>query len=160
MLDLLALALLTKVTNVATFMFGNAKSRADMSFLPDVRGVHHELSHHGDDPLLVRSFQVVNRWHVDEYARFVRAIAAGRDGDCSALDTTVVLLVHSLRSGDTHEAHDLPIVLAGGAAANHRLGRVLHFARPRPLCELYLTLLQECGSTVRRFGDGSNPVPL
>jgi hypothetical protein len=160
MLDLLALALLTNETNVATFMFGNAKSRADMSFLPGVRGVHHELSHHGDDPMLVHSFQAVNRWHVDEYARFVRKIAAGREGDRSALDTTVVLLVHSLRSGDTHEAHNLPIVLAGGTAANHRLGRILRFARPRPLCDLYLSLLQECGSTVQQFGDGTNPVLL
>jgi hypothetical protein len=49
MLDLMVLAFQTDSTRIGTFMFGNAVSGKNFSFLDGVKGSHHEMSHHEND---------------------------------------------------------------------------------------------------------------
>jgi hypothetical protein len=50
MLDLMVLAFWSDSTRISTFMFGNAVSNKNFSFLEGVKGAHHEMSHHENKP--------------------------------------------------------------------------------------------------------------
>jgi len=52
MLDIFILAFWSDSTRIGTFMFGDAQSGQDYSFLPGVKGGFHSLSHHGNDPAI------------------------------------------------------------------------------------------------------------
>ena len=49
MLDILLLAFWTDTTRIGTFMFGDAQTQQDYSFLPGVKGGFHSISHHRNE---------------------------------------------------------------------------------------------------------------
>ena len=59
MLDLIVLAFQTDSTRVATFMFGNAVSGKNFSFLEGVKGSHHEISHHENNPNKLEQYTLI-----------------------------------------------------------------------------------------------------
>ena len=75
MLELSALALESEMTRIVTFMFGNAVSDRDFSFLDGVQGGHHHLSHHEDKPELEEQYARINRWHTEQCAAFLQRLA-------------------------------------------------------------------------------------
>lgn len=157
MLDLVVLAFQADVTRVATFMFGNAVSGLDMSFLEGVKGGHHEISHHENRPEKTVPYQRINRWHVGEFARFVQKMAAIPDGDGSLLDHSLVVFGCAMRDGNAHDPNDLPIVVAG-RGGGLPVGQHLAFPKPTPLCSLWLALLQRMGVEAESFGDSCGPL--
>ena len=64
MLDVIVLAFRTDTTRVATFMFGNAVSGHDFSFLEGAGDSHHTTSHHQNDPAKLAAYEAITRWHV------------------------------------------------------------------------------------------------
>ena len=60
MLDMIALAFQTDSTRVCTFMFGNAVSGRNFSFLDGVSGGHHDTSHHQNDQNKLAAYQKIN----------------------------------------------------------------------------------------------------
>jgi hypothetical protein len=157
MLDLVVLAFQADVTRVATFMFGNAVSGLDMSFIDGVKGGHHEISHHENRPEKTIPYQRINRWHVGELARFLQRMAAIRDGDGTLLDHSLVVFGCAMRDGNAHDPNDLPIVVAG-RGGGLPTGQHLAFPKPTPLCSLWLALLQRMGVEAERFGDSCGPL--
>ncbi|MSR47213.1 MAG: DUF1552 domain-containing protein [Planctomycetes bacterium] len=162
MLDLIALALRTDATRVVSFMFGNAVSGIDMSFLPGVHGGHHELSHHEDRPEKTAQYQAINRWHVEQFVAFIQRLAAIDDGGARLLDRSLVLFGSALKDGNRHESHDLPLLLAGRGAGNGCVplatGAHLRAKEGTPLCNLHLSLLQRMGGAARDFSDSTGPL--
>ena len=57
MLDMIALAFQTDTTRVCTFMFGNAVSGRNFSFLEGVTGGHHDTSHHQNNENKLRCLE-------------------------------------------------------------------------------------------------------
>jgi len=57
-----------------------------------------------------------------------------------------------------HDHDDLPILVAGGAAGRMRGGRHIRFARPTPLANLHLTLLDKVGVRIDSFADSRGKV--
>ena len=157
MLDLLVLAFQSDVTRVATFMFGNAVSGMDMSFLDGVKGGHHEISHHENRPEKTIPYQKINRWHVGELSRYVQRLAAIPDGDGTLLDHSMVVFGCAMRDGNAHDPNDLPIVVAG-RGGRLPAGQHLAFPKPTPLCSLWLALLQRMGVEADSFGDSCGPL--
>jgi hypothetical protein len=162
MLDLLVLAFRTDATRVATFMFGNAVSGIDMSFLEGVKGGHHELSHHEGKPEKIAQYQRISRWHVAQFARTIEGLRAIDDGGgASLLDRSLVLFGSALKDGNSHDPNDLPLLLAGrGDGGDPALpplatGRHLRFPDATPLCGLYVSLLRRVGAPVESFGDSA-----
>jgi hypothetical protein len=154
MLDLVALAFQADVTRVATFMFGNAVSGVDMSFLEGVTGGHHELSHHENRPEKMEMYARINRWHVGEFARFLQRLQSIPEGDGTLLDRSLLVFGCAMRDGNAHDPSDLPI-LVGGRGGGLPTGRHLAFPHPTPLCNLWLSLLQRMGVDADRFGDST-----
>jgi hypothetical protein len=159
MLDMIALAFQTGTTRSVTFMFGNAVSNQNFSFLSGVKGRHHELSHHQRDPEMLRQYQLIGRWHVEQYACLLRKLSEIREGDSNVLRKSMILFGAGLRDGDRHDPHNLPIVLAGRAGGRLDTGKHLLFSPDTPLSNLYLCMLEAFGAPVDRFADSSGKLP-
>ena len=69
-------------------MFGNAVSPRNFSFLPGVRGGHHEISHHKNKPGRLEQYQKINQWHVEQYAYMLDQIKQIPEGDGKRCSTT------------------------------------------------------------------------
>ena len=69
----------------------------------------------------------------------------------------------SIYDGDAHGADQLPIVLAGGAGGSLRGGRILDFLDKgndnRRACSLYLSIMDQMGVKLDRFGDTDKRLP-
>ena len=96
-------------------MFGNSVSNKNFSFLEGVKGGHHELSHHENDPEKLAQYQRITTWHVEQYAYLLDRMKQIREGEGTLLDNSMVLFGSALRDGNRHDPHDLPTVLAGRA---------------------------------------------
>jgi hypothetical protein len=158
MLDMIALAFQTDTTRVGTFMFGNSVSNKNFSFVEGVKGSHHSLSHHENKADKMQQYQLIARWHIEQYAYLLRKLAAVREGERSLLDNTMVLFGSDLRDGNKHDPKNLPIVLAGRAAGRLATGQHLSYAGDTPLANLYVSMLQAFGSPVERFADSTGPL--
>jgi hypothetical protein len=158
MLDLMVLAFWSDSTRVITFMFANDVSNKNFSFVEGVRGSHHDMSHHSNDPGKLEQYQRINRWHVEQFAYLISKLKAIREGEGTLLDNAMVMCGSSLSDGNRHDPNNLPILLAGRAGGSLQTGR--HIASPKntPLCNLYVSMLQRMDLPVRSFGDSNGPL--
>lgn len=159
MLDVIALAVASDTTRLASLMFGNAVSGRDFSFLDGVEGGFHPLSHHEDDETKMKQYQLINRWHVERLAGLLRRLDAQQEGDGTLLDRTMVFYGSGLRDGNKHDPNDLPILLAGGQGAGIAAGAHLRFPKHTKLCHLYVSMLTAFGVSAEGFGDAQGPLP-
>ena len=155
MLDLMVLAFWSDTTRVATFMFGNAVSPRNFSFLDGVRGGHHEISHHKNDKANLEQYQRINQWHVEQYAYMLKRMKEIKEGDATLLDNSMVLFGSGMSDGNSHNPRNLPLVLAGKAGGAFATGRHVVYEKKTPLCNLYTSMLDRVGAPVDRFGDSN-----
>ncbi|RUL88314.1 DUF1552 domain-containing protein [Tautonia sociabilis] len=159
MLDLLVLAFQTDSTRIGTFMFGNAVSGKDFSFLDGVRGGFHQLSHHENDDEKLEQYKRINAWHSAQLSYMLGRMRQVREGDGTLLDNAMVLFGSGLRDGNRHDPHNLPILLAGRGGGTLATGRHLRFGKDTPLCNLFVSMLDRVGTPVERFADSTGPLP-
>lgn len=159
MLDMIAVAFQTDTTRVGTFMFGNAVSGRNFSFLEGVSGGHHDTSHHQNNEDKLRAYQRINQWHIEQYAYLLNKLHGMKEGERSVLDNSMILYGSGLRDGNGHNPHNLPIVLAGRAGGRIASGRHLSFSTDTPLANLYCSMLQAFGCDVDSFADSTGVLP-
>lgn len=159
MLDMIALAFQTDTTRVCTFMFGNAVSGRSFSFLDGVSGGHHDTSHHQNNEDKLRQYQLINLWHIEQYAYLLNKLAGMQERDGSVLDHSMVLYGSGLRDGNSHSPHNLPILLAGRGGGRIATGQHLESSRDTPLANLYAAMLNAFGTGVTRFADSTEMLP-
>jgi hypothetical protein len=155
MLDMIALAFQTDTTRISTFMFSNAVSNENFSFLEGVSGAHHSISHHQNDADKLRQYQLINRWHVDQYAYLLRKLQGMKEGDGNVLDHSMILLGAGMRDGNKHDPHNLPVILAGRAGGRIDAGQHIMYDKDSPLSNLWLTMLDAFGTPAERFADST-----
>ena len=158
MMDMIALAFQTDTTRIATFLFGNEVSNQNFSFVPGVSEGHHSLSHHEKDPDKLRQYQLINRWHVEQYAYLLNRLGAMQEGEGTVLDHSMILLGSGLRDGNKHDPHNLPIIVGGRAGGRLATGQHLVYDKDSPLSNLYVALLDAFGTPVERFADSTGPL--
>ena len=159
MLDIMVLAFWTDSTRVSTFMFGNAVSSKNFSFLEGVKGGHHQISHHENQEDKLEQYKRINIWHVQQYAYFLERLKAIREGERNLLDNSMILFGAGMRDGNAHNPHNLPIVLAGRGGGTLATGRHLVYEKNTPLCNLYVSMLNRMGAPVESFADGTSELP-
>ncbi|MCP4890372.1 MAG: DUF1552 domain-containing protein [Planctomycetaceae bacterium] len=159
MLDMIALAFQTDTTRVCTFMFGNAVSGRSFSFLDGVSGGHHDTSHHQNNEDKLRQYQLINLWHIEQYAYLLNKLAGMQERDGSVLDHSMVLYGSGLRDGNSHSPHNLPILLAGRGGGRIATGQHLESSRDTPLANLYAAMLNAFGTGATRFADSTEMLP-
>lgn len=160
LLEVMALAFQSDATRVSTFMFGNAVSGVDFSFLEGVQGTHHDLSHHENKPEKLAQYQKVNQWHVEQFARLLKRLKEMPEGESNVLDNSLILLGAGLRDGNAHSPHNLPIVLAGRAGGAHATGRHVVSSPDTPLSNLYLGMLRSLSVDAASFADSTGSIDL
>lgn len=143
--ELIALALQTDSTRVATLEIGG-------SFLPQDLGIdksYHGLSHHGNDAQAIADLIKLERYQIEHFAKFLTRLAGINDGDQSLLDSTAVLFGSGIADANSHTNDDLPIIMAGGGYGQ---GEFKHMTKRVPLCNLFLDIIQRFGIPADSFG--------
>lgn len=158
MLDMIALAFQTDTTRVATLIFGNEVSNVNFSFVEGVHDGHHELSHHQNDAEKMRQYQIINRWHMEQYAYLLRKLRSMKEGESNVLDNSMILIGSGLRDGNKHDPHNLPLVLGGRGRGRIASGQHLSYGPDSPLADLYVSMLDAFGTPVERFADSTGPL--
>ncbi len=158
MMDMIAMAFQTDTTRVSTFMFGNAVSNVSFRFLEGVSAGHHDVSHHQKDADKLRQYQLINKWHVEQYAYLLRKLKCMKEGDSTVLDNSMVLFASALSDGNSHNMHKLPLVLGGRGGGRIDTGQHLTFAEDSPAANLYVSMLDAFGAPVERFADSTGPL--
>jgi hypothetical protein len=154
MCDIIALALQTDTTRIATLLLARDVSSLRYPFL-DVRDDHHSASH--DD--LSDGYERIVRFHVTQLAYLAGRLDAMKEGGRTVLDNCCVLWLSNMWSGWKHDNMKLPVVLAGGLGGTLETGRALNYLyagdENRKLCSLYLSIMDRMGVTLERFGDAT-----
>jgi hypothetical protein len=155
MLSMAQLALESDSTRIVTLM---VDAFATPSFkLGDNENTttgYHDLSHHGQAADKVRQLEEADRRQVALLKKLLQELADKRDGDERLLDRTMILFGSNMGDSNTHDNTNLPILLAGGG---FRHGRHLAFKRDsnKPLCNLFVTMLQKLGIETEVFGSST-----
>ncbi|HEX5176938.1 MAG TPA: DUF1552 domain-containing protein [Chthoniobacteraceae bacterium] len=157
MYDLLALALQTDSTRVATFMVLREGSNRPYPWI-DVTDGHHDLSHHGGSNEKQAKIAKINRYHMEQFAYFLGKLKGMREGSGTVLDNSMIVCGSAIADGDRHAHHDLPVLLCGGGAGALKPGRHVQFPSETPMTNLYLSLLGQMGAKVDRVGDSTGPL--
>jgi hypothetical protein len=158
MMDVIAVAFQSDTTRVSTLMFGNAVSNVSFRFLEGVSAGHHDVSHHQKEEDKLRQYQIINQWHVEQYAYLLGKLAAMKEGDSTVLDNSMILFASALSDGQQHNPHNLPILLAGRGGGRIDTGQHLVYAEDSPLANLYVSMLDAFGAPVERFADSTGPL--
>jgi hypothetical protein len=157
MLDLVVLAFQMDKTRIATCMLNNDLSQMNFGFLEGVHGaLHLDLTHNGREPELEAMYLKTNQFHAAQFAYLVERMKGIREGDGTLLDHSLLMCCSNLFDGDKHQADHMPILLAGRGGVL-QTGRVLDYldrpADERRACSLYLSLMDQMGVRLPRFGD-------
>lgn len=123
----------------------------------------HQASHYGashnPSHREFRDFVAQRRWFVEQYAYLIQALRDRPEGSGTMLDYSAVLLCSEVSDGNTHQHDEMPFVLAGGAAAGIRTGRLLDNGYRRH-GDLFVSIARAMGHSLDRFGQGSEgPLP-
>jgi hypothetical protein len=102
---------------------------------------------------LLRQLNIIELYYTRQFARFLDRLKATRDADGQPLlDSTVVMFGSGMGNASSHSSRKLPIMVAGGGfktGQHHRFER--HGRDGRPLCDLYVSILQQLGVETDRF---------
>jgi hypothetical protein len=159
MMDMIATAFQSDTTRISTFMFGNAVSNVSFRFLEGVNLGHHDTSHHGKTEDKLRQYQIINRWHVTQYAYLLNKLKSMKEGDSTVLDSSMILFGSALSDGDSHNPHKLPLVMGGRGGGRIAAGQHLQYTEDTPLANLFVSMLDAFGASVERFADSTGPLP-
>ena len=157
--ELMTLAFQADLTRTITFMIGNAGSNRSYRWI-DVPQGHHSLSHHGNKPEKLSMISKINRFQVEEFARFIGRMKKIEDGPGNLLDHSLICLGSGLGDGNRHDHMNLPMLLAGHGNGTVRTGRHLVFPKNTPMANLYLTLIRANGLRLQGFADSTSPLKL
>ncbi len=156
MLDILILAFWTDSTRVATLMMGDAQSSQSFGFLPGVNSKsYHGLSHHREKDEVRDMYEKIGTWHVGQFAYVLDRMKNLDEGGSSLLDNCILLFGSSLKDGNRHTEHDLPLVLAGGGGGSLKPDRRLRAPKDTPMCNLLLSIMNRMGVGAEKFGDST-----
>ncbi len=157
MFDLQVLAMQGDVTRVTTFQLARETSNRTYPEI-GVPDPHHPLSHHGNDPEKIARMAKINQFHVSLFAAFLEKLKATPEGDGTLLDHSLFLYGSGIGNPNIHDHTNLPILVAGGAAGGMKGGRHIKYAKPTPLANLHLTLLDKVGVRLDSFADSTGKV--
>jgi hypothetical protein len=157
MFDLQVLALQTDITRVITFQLAREASTRTYPQI-GVDEPHHPVSHHANDPEKLMKLAKINAYHVSLFAYLLEKLKSTPDGTGSLLDHTTYLLGSGMGNPSVHDHSNLPIVLAGGGAGKPSGGLHIKYAKPTPLANLHLTLLEKMGVHQESFADSDGRV--
>ena len=158
MFDLMALALQTDSTRVATLCLAHDGSNRSFSEIGVVEG-HHELSHHKNKKENIDKVKRIDHWYVQQLSRFLTKLNDTKDVDGnSLLHNSMIMFGSGNADGNRHTHANLPVIMAGGGGGDLQTGRYVDY-KATPLTNMHLTMAHRMGvSELERFGDSTGLV--
>jgi len=156
MFDLLALAFQADLTRVGTLLFARDLTgrRYPASAAPNAG--FHGVSHHGEDPALIKELSKINQYHVKALAYLADKLAKTEEADGTLLDHSLLLYGSNMGNPNQHLHYDVPHVILGG---NHgRMDGGRHLAYPSKTVStgnLLLSLLDQFDIERESIGDST-----
>jgi len=149
LVDLVPLIVQTDSTRVISVMI------QDHFVVPKVEGVtgnHHNLSHHGQDKTKIEQLQKIETEIVECFDSLLSQMKSKSESGSTLLDNTSILFGSNLGNANAHHARNLPVFLAGGGFKH---GRYVAHEQGTPLCNLFVTMLNNMGLETKSFGQST-----
>lgn len=154
MYDVMVLAFQTDTTRVASFIVAHDGSNRPYPSI-GVNDGHHDLSHHGNDPHKKEQIAKINRFHLEQFAYFLRRLREVREGEGTLLDQCMIAYGSGIADGNAHAHDDLPVLLCGRGGGTITPGRHLKVPKETPMANLFLEMMDRMGVRQDRFGDST-----
>ena len=154
--DLVAQALITRQTRVASYMLTKCQSLTRFPWLGYTAARHHDYTHAdgrapgADGVEGQRILRDICRWHAAEFAYFLAKLKSTPEGDGNLLDHCCVVYVHEHAEANPHKNSGLGMIVAGHAG---QIATGRHTETTGTVGDLYLTLADD----VMGAGIGSFP---
>jgi hypothetical protein len=159
MFDLLLLAYRADATRIFTLIMARELSSRTYANI-GVPEQHHAVSHHRNDPELIRKKAKIDEYHVQLLTYFLEKMQATADGDGSLLDHSLIVYGGGMGNGNLHRHTDLPCLLAGKLGGQFETGRHLKYPDNTPMTNLLLTILGKAGVPIEKLGDSTAPLSV
>jgi hypothetical protein len=134
--DMTALAFRADITRVATLLGARDLTARTYVFpkneLFPTGGISrsfHGASHHQEDPVQIRAYADINRYHVSTLAYFAEKLRSIPDGDGTLLDHSLIIYGTNMGNSNQHQHYDVPHILVGGANGQLKGNRALTYER-------------------------------
>ncbi len=124
MMDLLAYALACDLTRVGTLQWADSSANNTFPWL-GLKDTHHGYQH--DRGYQADAISKIQSWYATQFAYFLDKLTELKEDGRPLLDSTLVLWVTELSTPNTHDQHDMPLMLAGSANGGVKPGRWLTF---------------------------------
>ena len=154
MYDMMALALQSDTTRVATFITAHDGDDRPYPFI-GVSDGHHTLSHHQNDQAKKEKIAKINRFHTEQLAFFLNRLKSVKEGEGTLLDNCMIVYGGAIGDGNRHNHDNLPILLAGRGGGTLNPGCHVKLEKETPMTNLYLSLLDRMGAPAQRVGDST-----
>lgn len=156
MYDLMALAIDTDSSRVLSFFIDGLGQVFSFDGQP-LRSGYHGLSHHGNDPEMIRDLVSIETAHMHCLNGFLNQLKEKKRPDgTSLLDETIILVGTGMGDASRHSNANLPTLVAGGGF-DHGSHIAIDSNKPdAPLLgDLYITLMQRLGVETNEFSNAS-----
>lgn len=156
MYDLMALALENESSRVLSMFLDGLGQVFSIDGEP-LKAGYHGLSHHGNDPAMIRDLVKIERSHVQCLSNFITQLKEKKGVDGRALiDDTIILMGTGMGDASRHSNRNLPTLVAGGGFDHGRHIAVDPSDPNAPLLgDLYVTLMQKLDLEVGSFSNAS-----
>ena len=154
MTDMMILAFQADLTRISTMMFANDGSNRSYAMIGVPEG-HHDMSHHGHDPVKLEKKKKIDRFHVEQLGYALNKMQSIQEVDGTMLDNTMLVYGAGISDGDRHNHDNLPILLAGKGAGTIQTGRHITYANGTPMNNLFVSMLDRLGVPVEHLGDSN-----
>ena len=155
--DMSRLALQTDSTRVITLFLGGQRT-------PGVKfedgrsiGGYHNISHHGKDERKLKQLAEIEVGQMELFGDLLRDLQEVEESNGSLLDNTMVLYGCHMGDANIHNNLNLPIILAGGGF-DHGQHLAFNPHNNKPLCNVFVSMLQNLGIERERFGSSTGPL--
>lgn len=144
--DLLASALVTRQTRVASYMLTRGQGLARFPWLGLTAARHHDYTHAdgkapgSDGPNGQRILRDITRWHAEEFAYLLAKLKATPEGAGNVLDKTCLVYTHEHAEANPHKASGMAMLVAGHAG---KLVTGTHSKVMGTIGDLYLTVADD-----------------
>ena len=120
---------------------------------------YHNLSHHGQSETKLLQLQDADHQQMVMLRKLLQQLSVTREGEDRLLDRTMILFGSNMGDANTHDNTNLPILIGGGGL---RHGQHVAFSRDhnKPLCNLFVTMLQHLGVETDEFGSSTGTLNL
>ena len=147
-LQLAQLAFQADLTRLATIYYigtANTPSKPGETF------AYHDLSHHGQDSGKIDKLTLLERDIMSECGNFLGRLKMPDESGTRLIDNTITVVGAGMGNASSHDATNLPILVAGGGFKHGQ--HIAHDPKsPPPLCNLWVQIARQMGVETDKFG--------